>query len=128
METETAPQFFVKVSNIRFCDSPSDSPVIFICTDGRTNGLTEFNGRVKTQAVSRWLPTAAAWVRARVRLCGICGGQSGIGTGTSVSLANLHSTSCPTITIIYQLGLVQRPVVAAVRSGLSLAPLKKLKN
>jgi hypothetical protein len=32
-------------------------------------------------AVSRWLPTAAAQVRARVRSCGICGGQSGTGAG-----------------------------------------------
>jgi hypothetical protein len=32
------------------------------------------------QAVSRWLPTAEARVRARVRSSGICGGQSGDGT------------------------------------------------
>jgi hypothetical protein len=31
------------------------------------------------QAISRWLPTAAARVRAQVRSCGICGGQSGTG-------------------------------------------------
>jgi hypothetical protein len=29
------------------------------------------------KAVSRWLPTAAAQVQARVSSCGICGGQSG---------------------------------------------------
>jgi hypothetical protein len=34
---------------------------------------------VVTQAVSRRLPTAAARVRARVRSCRICGGQSGTG-------------------------------------------------
>jgi hypothetical protein len=34
-----------------------------------------------TQVVSRRLPTAAAWVRAQVRLCEICVGQSGTGTG-----------------------------------------------
>jgi hypothetical protein len=33
------------------------------------------------QAVSRRLPTAAARFLAQVRLCGICGGQSGTGTG-----------------------------------------------
>jgi hypothetical protein len=33
------------------------------------------------QAVSRRLPTAAARVRAQVRSCGICGGQSGTGAG-----------------------------------------------
>jgi hypothetical protein len=35
-------------------------------------------GRAVAQAVSRWLPTAAAWVRVRAT-CGICGGQSGTG-------------------------------------------------
>jgi hypothetical protein len=38
-------------------------------------------GRDIAQAVSRRLPTAAARVRARVRLCGICGVQSGTGRG-----------------------------------------------
>jgi hypothetical protein len=34
-------------------------------------------GRVIAQAVSRWLPTAAARVQTRVWPCGICGRQSG---------------------------------------------------
>jgi hypothetical protein len=38
-------------------------------------------GRAIAQEVSPWLPTAAARVRARVWSCGICGGQSGIGSG-----------------------------------------------
>jgi hypothetical protein len=38
-------------------------------------------GRAIAQAVSRRLATAAARVRARVRSCGICGGQSGTGAG-----------------------------------------------
>jgi hypothetical protein len=37
--------------------------------------------RAIAQAVSRWLPTAAARVRARVRSCEICGGQNGTGAG-----------------------------------------------
>jgi hypothetical protein len=37
-------------------------------------------GRTVAEAVSRCLPTAAAWVRVRAA-CGICGGQSGAGTG-----------------------------------------------
>jgi hypothetical protein len=38
-------------------------------------------GRAIAQAVSRWLPTAAAWVQSRVWSSGICGGQSGAGAG-----------------------------------------------
>jgi (2Fe-2S) ferredoxin len=39
------------------------------------------SGRAIAQAVSRWLPTAAARVRARVWSSGICGGQNGAGAG-----------------------------------------------
>jgi hypothetical protein len=38
-------------------------------------------GRAIAQAVSRWLPTAAARVRARVWSSEIFGGQSGAGSG-----------------------------------------------
>jgi hypothetical protein len=38
-------------------------------------------GPAIAQAVSRWLPTAAARVRAWVWSSGICGGQSGAGAG-----------------------------------------------
>jgi hypothetical protein len=85
-------------------------------------------GRAIAQAVSRWLPTAAAWVRARVWSCGICGGQSGIGAGflrvlqfplpIFIPPIALHSPS----SIIW--GWYKRPVVAAVPSGLSLTPLR----
>jgi hypothetical protein len=68
-------------------------------------------GRAIAQAVSRWFPTAAAWVQTRIQSCEICGGQSGAGStfspSISVSLANLHSTNLSTITIGYHLGLVQ---------------------
>jgi hypothetical protein len=63
------------------------------------------------QAVSRWLPTAAArgssqdlvmwdlwWIKWR---------RGRFSPSTSVSSANLHSTNCSTITIIYHLGFVQ---------------------
>jgi hypothetical protein len=40
-----------------------------------------FPGRAIAEAVSRWLPTAAARVRARIWTSGICGGQSGAGVG-----------------------------------------------
>jgi hypothetical protein len=48
----------------------------FTCIRYKANGV----GRAVAQAVSRWLPTAAVWVRARAA-CGICGGQSGTGAG-----------------------------------------------
>jgi hypothetical protein len=43
--------------------------------------LRSLKGRAIAQAVSRWLPTAAARVRARVCSSEICGGQSGAGAG-----------------------------------------------
>jgi hypothetical protein len=36
-----------------------------------------FPSRAIAQVISRWLPTAATRVRTRLRLCGICDGQSG---------------------------------------------------
>jgi hypothetical protein len=38
-------------------------------------------GRAIAQALSRWLSTAAARVRAQVWSSGFCGGQSGVGAG-----------------------------------------------
>jgi hypothetical protein len=38
-------------------------------------------GRAIAQAVSRRLPTAVARIRAQVKSCRICGGQSGTGAG-----------------------------------------------
>jgi hypothetical protein len=38
-------------------------------------------GRAIAEAVSRWLPTAAARVQSRVWSCGICGGRSGAEAG-----------------------------------------------
>jgi hypothetical protein len=49
--------------------------------NGETVCLYVISGRVIAQAVSRRLTTAAAPVRAQVRSCGICGGQSVIGAG-----------------------------------------------
>jgi hypothetical protein len=43
--------------------------------------VSQGRGRTIAQAVSRGLPTAAARVRARVKSCGICGGQRGTGAG-----------------------------------------------
>jgi hypothetical protein len=75
-------------------------------------------GRAIAQAVRRWLPTAAARVRTRVRSCGICGGQSGAGAGFLRVLRFPLSIFIPPIapqspsSIIW--GLYNRPEVAAV--------------
>jgi hypothetical protein len=87
------------------------------------------HGRAIAQAVSRWVPTAAARVRARVWSCGICDGQSGAGAGfLRVLRFPLQSSFAPPITpqssssIIW--GLYNRPELATVPSGLSLTPQK----
>jgi hypothetical protein len=64
-------------------------------------------GRVMAQAVSHRLLTAAARVRAQVRSCGICGGQSGTGAGFlrvlrfPLTILNSHSTDCSTLIICH---------------------------
>jgi hypothetical protein len=87
---------------------------------------TQERGRAVAQAVSRWLPTAAARVRTRVWSCGICGGQSGVGTGFLRVLRFPLSIFIPPISpqspssIIW--GWYNRSVVAAVQSGLTVSP------
>jgi hypothetical protein len=77
--------------------------------------------------VSRWLPTVAARVQARVWSCGICGGQSGAGAGFLQVLRFPLLIFIPPIapqspsSIIW--GLYSRPEVAAVPSGLTPTPL-----
>jgi hypothetical protein len=56
-------------------------------------------GRAIAQAVSRWLPTAAARVRARVWSSGICGGQSGAGAGFPI----LRHSSNSLVSIVTEL-------------------------
>jgi hypothetical protein len=69
------------------------------------------------QAVSRRPPTAEARFRSRLSPCGICGGQSGTGTGfspiTSVFPCQFHSTGAPSSPLSSQ-GFT-RSLKAAVR-------------
>jgi hypothetical protein len=88
-------------------------------------------GRAIAQAVSRRLPTAAARVRARVRSCGICGGQSGTGAGflrvLRFPLPILIPSTAPHSSSIIR-GWYNGPIVAAVPSGLSLTPPQETKK
>jgi hypothetical protein len=58
-----------------------DSTIPVFKWSGKQFGVKGRQCRVIAQAVSRRLPIAAARVRAQVRSCGICGGQSGTGVG-----------------------------------------------
>jgi hypothetical protein len=79
-------------------------------------------GLTIAQAVSRWFPTAAARVRARVRLCKICGGQSGTGVGFlgvfRFPLPILIPLTAPHSSSIIRAGTIGQ-IVADVPSGLS---------
>jgi hypothetical protein len=89
--------------------------------------LMKKGGRATAQAVSRWLPIAAAQVQFQVRSCGICGRQSGTGAGflRVLRFANPHSTDC---SIIIIRGWYNRSTVADVPSGLSLTPPRETKK
>jgi hypothetical protein len=92
--------------------------------------IRAYKGRAIAQAVSRWLPTAAAHVRARVWSCGIFGGQSGAGAGFLRVLKFPLPIFIPPIapqsssSIIW--GLYNRPEVAAAPRD--LVPPHKIKK
>jgi hypothetical protein len=86
-------------------------------------------GRAIAQAVSHRLPTPAAWVGARVRTYGICGGQSGTGADFLRLLQFSLPIRIPPTAHMHHLssgaGTVGQ-LVAVVPSGLSLTPRKKI--
>jgi hypothetical protein len=70
-------------------------------------------GRATAQAVSRWLPTAAAWVRVRAGMWGLWWTKRHwvrFSLSTSVSPANHHSTSFSIIIITITRGCHNRPI------------------
>jgi hypothetical protein len=88
--------------------------------------LSVARGRAIAQALSRWLPTEATRFRARVRSWGFCG-QSGTGARFLRVLqfplpifSPPFAPQSPSSTIS---GWYNRPLVAAVPSGLNLIPL-----
>jgi hypothetical protein len=86
-------------------------------------------GRATAQASIRRLPTAAARVRAQVRSCGICGGQSDIGAVffrvLQFPLPILILPTAPHSTFISSGAVTIGSFVADVASGISLPPPQK---
>jgi hypothetical protein len=88
-----------------------------------SHGSNHHEGRAIAQAVSRRLPTSAAWVRSQVRSCGVCGGQSGTRAGfPRVLRFPLIPPTAPQSSSSIIRGWYNRPTVADVPSGLSLTP------
>jgi hypothetical protein len=72
--------------------------------------LTRISGRALAQTVSHWIPNAATRIRALVRSCGICCGQSGTGVGflrVHCFPLPIHIPRIAPQIIIYHLGLVK---------------------
>jgi hypothetical protein len=94
--------------------------------------LTPIKRRAIVQAVSHCPPTAAARVRAWVRSCGICGGQSGTGAGFLRVLWFPLPIFIPSIahqspsSIIW--GSYNRPLMAAVTKWTQARPTKNKEN
>jgi hypothetical protein len=84
--------------------------------------VTLFYIRAIAQVVSRRFPTAAARVRAWVRSCGICGGQSGTGAGFLRVLRFPLPILIPPVAHLSSWAGTIGQTVAAVPSGLSLTP------
>jgi hypothetical protein len=119
-----------------FCNKTPYSPLKINRRFGGTYHLSlqskSSKGRAIAEAVSRWLPTAVARVRARVWSYGICGGQSDRGAGFLRVLRFPLPIFIPPIapqsssSIIW--GLYNRPEMAAVPVDLVPPPTNNKKS
>jgi hypothetical protein len=73
-----------------------------------TRGRLSNDKQTVDQAVSGRLSMGAGLVTARVKLCGICGGESGTEAVLRFPLSLIYSSDCSTIIIIYHSELVQQ--------------------
>jgi hypothetical protein len=65
---------------MQYCHPGTETLNVLVLNSGVT--VNHYGkGHAIAQAVRHRLPIAAAWVQDQVRSCGICGGQSGTGTG-----------------------------------------------
>jgi hypothetical protein len=90
-----SPTSIVLVTNIAKLRNLVDQRLLGEYRDANNRLAKKDLGRAIAQAVSRWFPTAADRVQARVWSCGICVGQSGAGAGSSFHqfLHNHHQLS-----------------------------------
>jgi hypothetical protein len=112
---------FVKMSALTWLSQ--EFRIIKITFDFSLHFLSYLKGRAIAQVISHRLPTAAA----RVKSCGICGGQSGTRAGVLLVLGFPLPIFIPPIAPQSPSSIIwvryTRPVVAEVPSGLSLTPL-----
>jgi hypothetical protein len=100
---------------------------------GRNSGKLSL-GRAMAPAVGHRPLTAEAWVRSRVSPCGICGGQSGKGTGfppeycgfvLPISIHRCSITRKNEKTLIFITGLHNKPQGCGASVASAAGPLKK---
>jgi hypothetical protein len=87
--------------------------------------VTGYRGRAIAQAVFLQLLTAKDRVRSLGSQCGICGGQTGTGTGFS-PIPSIFPYQCYSIfTLVLSGGLAMGPLEAAVPRGHSITPFQQ---
>jgi hypothetical protein len=108
-------------------ENTSNVRISEVCSSRHLRGHV---GRAIAQAVIRRLLTSAARVRAQVRSCGICGGQSGTGARflrvLRFPFSILIQSTAPHSLSIIRAGTIGQ-LVADIPSGLSFNPPQETK-